>query len=71
MTGDDGFGVDDSFDTFLTLNEPPPVPSGTPAPFGKGDSQESEDGAFNVFIKYYFLDERLNIQIKVYVKKIK
>ncbi|CAH0386581.1 unnamed protein product [Bemisia tabaci] len=51
--GESGFGTGDTFDAFLALQEPPPVPQSTPARVQKGDSQDSDEAGdgFNVFIK--------------------
>jgi hypothetical protein len=47
-----GFGAEESFDAFLSMNEPPPVPQGTPARFSRQESAESEEGTdFSIFIK--------------------
>ncbi|KAF6211594.1 hypothetical protein GE061_012107 [Apolygus lucorum] len=48
-----GFGADDNFDGFLSLQEPPPVPQGTPARImSRAESAESnDDNDFNIFIK--------------------
>jgi hypothetical protein len=47
-----GFGAEESFDAFLSMNEPPPVPQGTPARFSRQDSAESDEGPdFSIFIK--------------------
>jgi len=47
-----GFGAEESFDAFLSMNEPPPVPQGTPARFSRQQSAESEEGPdFSIFIK--------------------
>lgn len=48
-----GFGADDNFDSFLALQEPPPVPQSTPARFSRAESAESDDADndFNIFIK--------------------
>jgi len=47
-----GFGAEESFDAFLSMNEPPPVPQGTPARFSRQESAESDEGPdFSIFIK--------------------
>lgn len=47
-----GFDADEPFDAFLSLQEPPAVPQGTPSMLSKRESQESdEDKDFSVFIK--------------------
>jgi hypothetical protein len=47
-----GFGAEESFDTFLSMNEPPPVPQGTPARFNHQESGDSDEGPdFSIFIK--------------------
>jgi hypothetical protein len=47
-----GFGAEESFDAFLSMNEPPPVPKGTPARFNRQESGDSDDGPdFSIFIK--------------------
>jgi hypothetical protein len=47
-----GFGADESFDAFLSMNEPPPVPQGTPARFSRQESAESDkEPDFSIFIK--------------------
>lgn len=48
-----GFGADDNFDSFLAVQEPPPVPQSTPARIGRGESADSDENEndFNVFIK--------------------
>ncbi|XP_054261451.1 protein stoned-B [Macrosteles quadrilineatus] len=46
-----GFGADDNFDSFLAAQEPPPVPQSTPARFSRGESADSDDKEFSIFIK--------------------
>lgn len=47
-----GFGAEENFDAFLSMNEPPPVPQGTPARFSQQQSAESdEEPDFSIFIK--------------------
>lgn len=47
-----GFGAEESFDAFLSMNEPPPVPQGTPARFNRQESGDSDEGPdFSIFIK--------------------
>ena len=47
-----GFEAEESFDAFLSMNEPPPVPQGTPARFNHQASGDSDEGPdFNIFIK--------------------
>lgn len=47
-----GFGAEESFDAFLSMNEPPPVPQGTPARFSRQQSAESDgEPDFSIFIK--------------------
>lgn len=46
-----GFGGDDSFDAFLSMSQPPPAPQPTPSRLDRGESADSEEGGFSVFIK--------------------
>ncbi|XP_067011796.2 protein stoned-B [Anabrus simplex] len=47
-----GFGAEESFDAFLSMNEPPPVPQSTPARFNREGSKDSDEGHdFAIFIK--------------------
>lgn len=47
-----GFGAEESFDAFLSLNEPPPPPQGTPARINREESADSDEAPdFSIFIR--------------------
>lgn len=46
-----GFGDSSSFDPFLALNEPPPVPQSTPRRTARQPSADSDEGPMSVVIK--------------------
>lgn len=52
-SGIEGFGFGDSttFDPFLALNEPPPVPQSTPRRTARQTSADSDEGPMSVVIK--------------------
>lgn len=51
-TSGGGFGVDESFDAFLAMREPPAVPQSTPSRLNKAGSLDSDDGKdFSVVIR--------------------